>query len=116
MTYTKGASIETAETDGIPAAVAAAESAGLAVVVVGDSMKTCGEWGDRAELDLTGGQLALLEAVAATKTPTVLVLVTGRTATFGKNNAVLSNVSAIFSAFRPGEKEGEKEGERRRDP
>jgi len=106
VTYTKGASIETAETDGIPAAVAAAESAGLAVVVVGDSMKTCGEWGDRAELDLTGGQLALLEAVAATKTPTVLVLVTGRTATFGKNNAVLSNVSAIFSAFRPGQQGG----------
>jgi hypothetical protein len=49
---------------------------------------------------------ALLQAVAATGTPTVLVLVTGRTATFGENNAVLANVSAIFSAFRPGQMGG----------
>jgi hypothetical protein len=76
------------------------------VVVVGDSNGSCGEWGDRADLDLSGGQLALLQAVAATKTPTVLVLVTGRTATFGENNAVLANVTAIFSAFRPGQMGG----------
>lgn len=106
VTYTKGASIETDETDGIQDAVAAADAADVAVVVVGDSQKTCGEWGDRADLDLTGGQMALLEAVAASKTPTVLVLVTGRTATFGKDNAVLQNVSAIFSAFRPGQEGG----------
>ena len=78
VTYTKGASIETDETDGIQDAVAAADAADVAVVVVGDSQKTCGEWGDRADLDLTGGQMALLEAVAASKTPTVLVLVTGQ--------------------------------------
>ena len=78
VTYTKGASIETDELDGIPAAVAAAEAADVAGVVVGDSQKTCGEWGDRDNLDLTGGQLKLLQAVAATKTKTILVLVTGQ--------------------------------------
>lgn len=36
----------------------------------------------------------------------MLVLVTGRTATFGPDNRVLSNVSAILSAFRPGEMGG----------
>ena len=57
VTYTEGASITSADTSGIPAAVAAAQAAGLAVVVVGDSNGSCGEWGDRADLDLAGGQL-----------------------------------------------------------
>ena len=36
--------------------------------------------------------------------PCVVVLVTGRTATFGgPANAVLANVTALLSAFRPGQ-------------
>ena len=38
--------------------------------------------------------------------PVVLVLVTGRTATFGQNNMVLANVSGILSTFRPGQMGG----------
>ena len=36
----------------------------------------------------------------------VLVLVGGRTVTFGEGNAVLANLSAVFSAFRPGQMGG----------
>ena len=50
-----------------------------------------------------GAQLPLLEAVAATGTPTIVVHVGGRTASFGgPANAVLANVSALVAAFRPG--------------
>jgi hypothetical protein len=48
-----------------------------------------------------------LQEVAATGTPVILVLVSGRTATFGgPDNLVLANVSAIFAAFRPGQMGG----------
>ena len=59
--------------------------------------------GDRDSLELLGAQLPLLEAVAATGTPTVVVHVGGRTASFGAPaNGVLANVSALGPpAFRP---------------
>ena len=50
--------------------------------------------------------MALLSALAALRTPLVLVLVTGRTVTFGTDNALLSNVSAVLSTFRPGQMGG----------
>jgi beta-glucosidase len=90
--------------DLIPAAVAAAAAADVAVVVVGDSLASCGEWIDRDDLDLPGGQMQLLEALATqTTTPIVLVLINGRAATFGPGNALLSRVGAVVEAWRPGE-------------
>ena len=89
---------------------AAAAAADVAVVVVGDSLDTCGEFKDRSNLDLSGGQMELLEAIsqqrlAGTVQKVVLVLVTGRPATFGAStaNAVLDGVDAILWAGRPGE-------------
>ena len=107
VTFARGCEISTPDTSGIGAAVALARASDVAVLVLGDDQKSSGEWGDRDNLDLPGAQLALLTAVAATGTPVVLVLVTGRTATFGADNAVLANVSAVLSAFRPGQKGGD---------
>lgn len=78
----------------------------VAVVVIGDSLRTCGEWGDRDSLDPAGGQLQLLQAVAAVAHTTVVVLIHGRPATFGYDNALLANVSALLAAWRPGEEGG----------
>lgn len=89
--------------DLIPAAVAAARAADVAVLALGDTLQSCGEWADRDSLDLPGGQLALLAAVLATGTPTVVVLVGGRAASFGPANALLQNVSALLLAWRPGQ-------------
>ena len=79
-------------TTGLAAAVAAAAAAQVAIVVVGDTTMgfgkgTCAEGIDADTIDLPGGQLALLSAVAATGTPTVTVLVHGRPATFGAGEA-----------------------------
>ena len=75
--------------------------------MLGDDVHTSSEWGDRDSLDLPGGQLQLLEAVVASGTPVVLVTVTGRTPTFGgPDNSVLANVTAMMSAFRPGQAGG----------
>ena len=59
-------------------AVAAAEEADVAVVVLGESEDMSGEAHSRAFLDLPGRQQELLERVVATGTPVVLVLLTGR--------------------------------------
>ncbi|MBC9824207.1 glycoside hydrolase family 3 C-terminal domain-containing protein, partial [Terrabacter sp. MAHUQ-38] len=55
--------------DQIEQATALAEAADYAVVVVGDTIALTGEGRSTATLDLQGGQIALLDAVAATGTP-----------------------------------------------
>lgn len=62
----------------IAEAVAAAERADVVVAVVGDRIELIGEGRSTATLDLIGGQLALLEALAATGTPLVVVLLASK--------------------------------------
>jgi beta-glucosidase len=90
----------------IDEAVALAQLADVTILVLGDVQGGCGEWGDRDSLDLQGSQLALLEAVAPVAKKTVVILVHGRPQTFGENNRVLSQVDAMFAAWRPGEEFG----------
>jgi len=73
--------IDTASPAGVDAAANASKLADLVIVVVGDSAGSCGESDDRMELDLIGNQLELLEAVLASGTPTLTVLVHGRPGT-----------------------------------
>jgi len=62
----------------IAAAVAAAQDADLAVAVIGDRIELVGEGRSTATLELIGGQRALLEALAATGTPLVIVLLASK--------------------------------------
>ncbi|MFJ5306923.1 glycoside hydrolase family 3 N-terminal domain-containing protein [Streptomyces sp. NPDC088350] len=69
--------------DDLARAAEAAAGADVAVVVVGERTGwvgdvTAGEQVDRQDLRLPGGQEALVEAVAATGTPTVVVVISGR--------------------------------------
>lgn len=59
-------------------AVAAARDADVAVVVVGDRIELAGEGRSTATLELIGGQIALLDAVIATGTPTAVVLMASK--------------------------------------
>jgi beta-glucosidase len=59
-------------------AVAAAEGADYIVAVVGDRIELVGEGRSTATLELVGGQIALLEALAATGTPLVVVLLASK--------------------------------------
>lgn len=66
------------EAEEIEAAVQAAQRAEVAVLVLGESAAMSGEAHCRAHLGLPGKQEALLQAVQATGTPTVVVLLSGR--------------------------------------
>ncbi|OJX94421.1 MAG: beta-glucosidase [Micrococcales bacterium 73-15] len=62
----------------LAAAVEAAADADVVVAVVGDQIELVGEGCSTATLDLLGGQVALLDALAATGTPVVVVLLASK--------------------------------------
>ncbi|GAA2732125.1 glycoside hydrolase family 3 N-terminal domain-containing protein [Pedococcus aerophilus] len=62
----------------IEEAVVAAAEADVVVAVVGDRIELVGEGRSTATLELVGGQVALLDALAATGTPLVVVLLASK--------------------------------------
>ena len=64
---------------------------------------TCGEGFDRTDLNLPGVQQELVEAVAATGTPVVVVLINGRPLS---TSWIAENIPAILEAWYPGEQGG----------
>jgi len=78
VVYAQGSGIDDTSKAGFAAAVAAARQAKVAVLVLGERGDMSGEAASRASLGLPGVQQQLLEAVAATGTPVVLVLMNGR--------------------------------------
>jgi len=78
VVYEKGCGITDTATAGFAGAVAAAKQADVAVLVLGEAGDMSGEAASRANIDLPGVQQQLLEAVYATGTPVVLVIMNGR--------------------------------------
>ncbi|KGM13786.1 exo-beta-d-1,3/1,6-glucosidase [Cellulomonas bogoriensis] len=66
------------DADAIERAVAAARDADYVVAVVGDRIEVVGEGRSTATLELLGGQVALLDALAETGTPVVVVLLASK--------------------------------------
>ena len=88
----------------LEAAVEAARQADVAIVAVGDlagmfGTGTSGEGCDSEDLSLPGLQGELVDAVLATGTPTVLLLVSGRPYALG---AYASRCHAVVCALMPG--------------
>ncbi|MER6091767.1 glycoside hydrolase family 3 N-terminal domain-containing protein [Streptomyces bluensis] len=108
ITYTPGCDVSDDDTAGFPEAVARAAEADVCVAVLGDmaglfGRGTSGEGCDAEDLRLPGVQGALLDALAATGTPVVLVLLTGRPYALGRWEGRLAGV---VQAFFPGEEGG----------
>ena len=109
--FAKGSNVLGDDRSGFRDAVQAAKSADLAVVVVGEQFgrnesdnrerfATDGEGSDVASLDLTGVQEDLVQAVSATGTPVVVVLINGRPLSVRWE---ASHVAALVEAWEPGE-------------
>ncbi|MFI6087885.1 glycoside hydrolase family 3 N-terminal domain-containing protein [Streptomyces sp. NPDC051218] len=122
VTYARGCDLVGGDRGEIADAVALAAGADTAVLVLGGSSAreadtrfdsngaalvasgapagmTCGEGVDLAELSLPSAQLALLDAVAATGTPVVVVLVQGRPHAVPE---LSGRARAVLSAWYPG--------------
>ncbi|ADV43485.1 glycoside hydrolase family 3 N-terminal domain-containing protein [Bacteroides helcogenes] len=128
VVYVKGCAVrDTTESD-IPAAVAAAQRADAVILVVGGSsardFKTkyistgaatvsedikvlpdmdCGEGFDRSSLRLLGDQEKLINAVAATGKPLVVIYIAGRAMNM---NLAADKARALLAAWYPGEQGG----------
>jgi beta-glucosidase len=84
-------------------AVELAGTADVAVVVVGEWQNMIGEAASRSSLELPGRQLELLQAVVATGTPTVLLVMNGRPLDL---RWAAEHVPAILDIWYPGTQGG----------
>lgn len=84
----------------IPAAAALAKDADAVILGLGEWQGVEGEGFDRSNLDLPGNQEQLLEVIAVTGKPVVLVLENGRPLTIGW---AVQHIPAILEAWYPGE-------------
>lgn len=80
-------------------AVESATAADVAVLILGEESILSGEAHCRAEINLPGCQEQLIEAIAQTGTPIVLVIMAGRPLTI---ETILPKVDAVLFAWHPG--------------
>jgi len=106
-----GGMISNVDAKGIAVARHKASAADVCIVVAGENSqrysafgRTCGENCDRDDLDLPGMQEELLEAIASTGKPTILVLMTGRANSIAWAK---DNVDAILNVWEPGQMGGQ---------
>jgi beta-glucosidase len=91
------------ETSDFNQAVAAAQASAVTVVVVGEPSGDVGEASSLSDIDLPGQQLALVQAIAATGKPYVVVMMNGRPMTIPW---LANNAPALLEAWYPGTEGG----------
>ena len=106
--HARGCEITGDDRSGIDDAVQCAGDADAALVFVGGRSglmptSTVGEARDASDLRLTGVQEELVDAVVATRTPTVVVVVSGRVHSLA---SLRESVPALVQAWLPGEEGG----------
>ncbi len=104
VAYARGADALDPDESGIPSAIELVAAADVAVVVVGDALARVGEECDVSDLELSGGQQALLRAVEATGKPLVVILVNSKPLCI---SWCVEHADAILEAFNPGMRGGE---------
>jgi beta-glucosidase len=106
--FAQGCAVDGDDAGGFDEARHVASAADLAVVVVGDQAGlfgrgTVGEGNDSESLELPGVQRRLVEAVVATGTPVIMVLLTGRPYAIDWALDGPAAPAAVLQAFFPGE-------------
>ncbi|MEZ0169164.1 beta-glucosidase BglX [Microvirga sp. TS319] len=103
VSHAPGCDLMCGSTDLLPAALDAAKKADLVIAVFGEPQELSGEAASRVDLRLTGKQIQILEALAATGKPVALVIMGGRPQILGP---VAEHVPAILMAWYPGTEGG----------
>ena len=108
LTYAKGTDILSDSDAGFAEAIQAAQNSDVAILALGESSAMSGEAGSRAYLDLPGNQEQLLEKVAATGKPVVLLVFSGRPLVL---DWAAKHVAAILEVWFPGTEAGNAVGD-----
>jgi beta-glucosidase len=103
ISYAQGCDANCTSTSGFGAAVDAAKASAVTVVVAGEPAADSGEASSRSDISLPGQQAALVQAIAATGKPYVVVLMNGRPLTLGW---VADNAPGLLEAWFPGTEGG----------
>jgi beta-glucosidase len=103
LLYAKGSDVLGEDRSGFAPAVEAARKADVVLMTLGEPAAATGEACSRTRLDLAAGHQELLEAVAATGKPVVLILFNGRPLTI---NSAAKQIPAILEAWYPGNQAG----------
>jgi beta-glucosidase len=104
LLYTKGTEISAANDAGFEEAVKAASQADLVIAALGeDAPSMTAEAASRAHLDLPGNQQQLLERIAATGKPVLLIIFSGRPLAL---TWAAAHVPAMVQAWYPGVQAG----------
>ncbi|HEV2622561.1 MAG TPA: beta-glucosidase BglX [Frateuria sp.] len=101
--FAHGTDVLSDSTAGFDAAVQAARQADVVIMALGESSEMSGEAGSRAHLNLPGNQQQLLEQVAATGKPVVLLVFSGRPLVL---DWAARHVPAIMAVWFPGTEAG----------
>jgi beta-glucosidase len=104
VTHASAGDLWSAEAARVAEAVALAASADLVVVVIGDDIPFIGETRSTGTLEPLGGQNALIDGVAATGKPFVLVLVASKPLVLPPS---AERARAIVECFNPGMRGGQ---------
>ncbi len=104
VTYVPGLpDVKSTDTANVSDAVAAAQQADAALLVIGEEFNMSGEAASRTSIELPGAQQELAEAVVGTGTPTASVLLNGRPLAL---TGLDQTVPAILEAWYPGTEAG----------
>jgi beta-glucosidase len=103
VTYAQGCDTSCTSTAGFGAAVSAAKASDVTVVVVGEPAADSGEASSRSMIGLPGRQLGLVQAIAATGKPYVVVLMNGRPLTI---DWLARHAPALLESWFPGTEGG----------
>ncbi len=104
VNYAKGCDFLSDSKEGFAEAIAAARRSDVVVLAMGGSTQTCGEGGDRDDLDMMGAQNELVEAIAKLGKPTVMVLINGRPLTVEKQ---VEQVDGVIEGWYLGMRTGD---------
>ena len=94
LTYSRDKDVK-----GIAKAVAAAKKADIILFFAGEEAILSGEARCRADINLPGAQVEMMDALAATGKPVVLIVMAGRPLTIGKQ---VEQAAAVLYAFHGG--------------
>ncbi len=92
-----GSGVDDLLAGGIPAAVTAAQAADIVVLAIGESQRMSGEAQSRVDIVIPPAQMALVDAVAATGKPIVVLLRNGRA--LALSGAVLEAPAILVTWF-----------------